>query len=211
MDQKGAAWHRHQLCFLFLLVPRMEKHLSPLWLSKNLTLLVHPILLKGYKLLWRKKSASSWRETFQKVTGKRWCWGSVFPHQHCQGFSKYCNKEATAGGKYFFFSRAGCCAGSLQCDPEAPQHHQVNKTADWKESSKRLHVRAGDGPGIWNQTYHSEKLLWKKRDLVNPQDQYWFICAYKNIYTHPATKYLYTHQIKYIYLHVLIYGVYLYI
>lgn len=55
--------------------------------------------------------------------------GFCFLHQNCQGFSKYCNKKATAGGKDFF-SRAECCAESLQCDPETPQHHQVKETAD---------------------------------------------------------------------------------
>lgn len=56
--------------------------------------------------------------------------GLCFPHQHCQEFSKYCNKKVTAEEKDFFFYRQDCCAGSLQSDPEAPQHHQVKETAD---------------------------------------------------------------------------------
>lgn len=102
MHQKGAAWHTHQLCFLLLLVPRMEKHLSPKWFSKNLPLLVHPIFLKGCKLLSRKKSAFSWEgllETYREEMMLGFC----FPQQHCQGSSQYCNNYCGRKGFFYFF------------------------------------------------------------------------------------------------------------
>lgn len=139
--------------------------------------------------------------------------GLCFPHQHCQEFSKYCNKKVTAEEKDFFFYRQYCCAGSLQSDPRLLNITKLKKLQTKRRVQSDFMYLLGQVTVLGSDTQRITlgHYCEKERESVIPQDQYWFVCASTNRYTHPSTQYIYTHQIKYIRLHVLTHGVYLYI
>lgn len=173
--------------------------------------LVHPVLLKCCKLMWRQEDICfSPGGDHLKSDRKKMMLRLCLPQQHCQEFSKYCSKKVTAEGKdFYYFPEQTAVRDPYNLIQRLLSIIKFRKLCSQKgeaiKGTPSIHG-GGDGPGIWNPAYRFEPLLWEtKRTNHSSRSILVYVYIYIYIHTHPhMCTHTYT-QIKDTHLHTFVY------